>query len=324
MRILVLGAGATGGFFGGLLAATGADVTFLVRPQRAQLLTRDGLKIESVLGNVSRPVPVVTADEVGPDYDAIILSCKAYDLASAIDAIRPAVGHQTRIVPLLNGMRHLDVLDQTFGAERVLGGTCHISVTLAADGTILHLSPAFHALTQGPRQPAQCQFSEALHAEMSKAKFDARHSDQIIQTMWDKWVLLATLASMSCLMRASMGEISSTDHGARLISDTLDECCAVAARSGFAPATEVVEPIRALLTGRGSTLKASMLRDLESGARIEADHIVGDLIGRADRHSVAVPNLKIAYTALQVYQRRGAGNAASAPDPLAIPSRIYR
>jgi len=297
MRILVLGAGATGGFFGGLLAATGADVTFLVRPQRAQLLTRDGLKIESVLGNVSRPVPVVTAGEVGPDYDAIILSCKAYDLASAIDAIRPAVGHQTRIVPLLNGMRHLDVLDQTFGAERVLGGTCHISVTLAADCTILHLSPAFHALTQGPRQPAQCQFSEALHAEMSKAKFDARHSDHIIQTMWDKWVLLA-------LFRASIGEIMATPDGRRLMLAMIEECRKVAEASGHAPSAAQIATVNGLLTDPASKVVASMLRDMQKSARVEADLIIGDMLRRGLAAGVATPLLSVANTNLACYENQ--------------------
>jgi len=304
MRILVLGAGATGGFFGGLLTAAGADVTFLVRPQRAKRLKSDGLKIDSALGNITVPVKTVTADDAGSGYDAVLLSCKAYDLKSAIDAIRPSAGQATRIVPLLNGMRHLDDLDRAFGSKQVLGGTCHISVTLDGDGTIRHLSPSFHALTVGPRFEAQAPFAQRFHALLSTAKFDARYSDTIVQTMWDKWVLLATLASMTCLMRASMGEISSTDHGARVIAETLDECCAVAAKSGYAPQTATVEPIRALLTDKGSTLKASMLRDLESGSRIEAGHIIGDLIDRAAALDVAVPNLKVAYTALQAYERR--------------------
>lgn len=304
MRILVLGAGATGGFFGGLLTAAGADVTFLVRSQRAELLKRDGLKIESARGNVTVPVKAVTADEAGGEYDAVLLSCKAYDLASAIEAIRPVVGPATHIVPLLNGMRHLDDLDRAYGAERVLGSTCHISVTLAAEGTVKHLSPAFHVLTVGPRFESQKSFAQSLHALFGTAKFDARYSGTIVQTMWDKWVLLATLAAMTCLMRASMGEISNTDHGARIISETLDECCAVAAKSGYAPQPAVVEPIRALLTDRASTLKASMLRDLESGSRIEAGHIIGDLIRRAAALDVAVPNLKVAYAALQAYENR--------------------
>ncbi len=306
MRILVLGAGATGGFFGGLLTAAGADVTFLVRSERAERLKRDGLKIESALGNITVPVKTVTAADAGGGYDAVLLSCKAYDLNSAIEAIGPAAGPQTHIVPLLNGMRHLDDLDQAFGAKRVLGGTCHISATLAADGTIRHLSPAFHALTVGPRCPSQQAFAQRLHAFLSAARFDARYSDAIVQTMWDKWVLLATLASMTCLMRASMGEIASTDHGAGIISETLDECCRVAAKSGCPPQPATLEPIRTLLTDKSSTLKASMLRDLESGSRIEAGHIVGDLIRRAAQLGVAVPNLTIAYSALQAYESRRA------------------
>ncbi len=105
---------------------------------------------------------------------------------------------------------------------------------------------------------------------------------------------------------ASMGEIASTDHGAGIISETLDECCRVAAKSGCPPQPATLEPIRTLLTDKSSTLKASMLRDLESGSRIEAGHIVGDLIRRAAQLGVAVPNLTIAYSALQAYESRRA------------------
>ncbi len=114
MRILILGAGATGGYFGGRLAKAGVDVTFLVRPRRREQLIRDGLKIESPTGDVATPVTAVTRDEIAGAFDVIILSAKAYDLTTAIEAIRPAVGEATLVLPLLNGLRHLDDLDAVF------------------------------------------------------------------------------------------------------------------------------------------------------------------------------------------------------------------
>ncbi|PPC85596.1 MAG: 2-dehydropantoate 2-reductase [Hyphomicrobium sp.] len=301
MRILILGAGATGGYFGGKLAASGGDVTFLVRERRAADLSRNGLRIESPNGNVQTPVKTVTQEALRTDYDAIILSCKAYDLVSAIDAIRQGVGPSTIVLPLLNGMRQLDALDKTFGAEKILGGTCHISAALTEDGIIRHFSP-FDALTLGARHPNQKEACNRLFSTLQSGGFETRLSENVIGAMWEKWVLLATLAGMTCMMRATIGEIVATQNGAMQISAMLDECCAIAKAYNYTPKPAAVELIRATLTDSTSTISSSMLRDMQRDSRIEADHIVGDLIARADAASIATPSLKIAYTHLQVYQ----------------------
>ena len=131
MKLLVLGAGAIGGYFGGRLVESGADVTFLVRPDRRAQLELEGLRIESALGNMSRPVRTALADSVAPDYDVVLLTCKAYDLDSAIEAIAPAVGANTTVVPLLNGMRHIDVLAAKFGEAKVVGGLARVGVAMS-------------------------------------------------------------------------------------------------------------------------------------------------------------------------------------------------
>ena len=303
MRILILGAGATGGYFGGLLAKAGVDVTFLVRPKRREQLVRDGLKIESPLGNFSTPVTAITQDEVTGPFDVVILSAKAYGLDASIEAIRPAVGKATLVMPLLNGLKHLDDLDEAFGSARVLGGTCHISVVLEDDGRIRHLSP-FASLTQGARVAGQQEGAARLHKQLSRGGFEVRHSDDVIGAMWEKWVLLATLAGSTCLMRASIGEIVRTDTGAVLISNMLDECAAVAAASGYPPRSVALSIVRPTLTDPESHISASMLRDIQRGGQIEAEHIVGDLIRRGREHSVPTPLLEIAYVHLQAYQNR--------------------
>ena len=303
MQILILGAGATGGYFGALMAKAGADVTFLVRPNRRDQLKRDGLAIKSHLGDVTTPVTAITRDEISKTFDAVILSSKAYGLADAIDTIRPAVGPTTLILPLLNGMRHLDDLDHAFGVEHVLGGTCHISVVLDADGTIRHLSP-FGSLTQGPRTAGQRQGAERLQTELERGGFDARYSGDIIGTMWEKWFFLATLAGATCLMRATVGEIVRTGEGEHLITSMLDECAAVAAACCHAPQAAAQENARATLTDPQSNISASMLRDIQRGAEIESDHIVGDLIRRGREKGVATPLLDVAYVHLQAYQNR--------------------
>ena len=311
MRILILGAGATGGYFGALLAKAGVDVTFLVRPKRREQLNADGLKVKSHLGDVTTPVATITRDEISNTFDAVILSPKAYGLADAIDTIRPAVGDATLILPLLNGMRHLDDLDDVFGPSRVLGGTCHISVALDGDGTIRHLSP-FGSLTQGPRTGDQREAAMRLQKELERGGFDARYADDVIGAMWEKWFFLATLAGSTCLMRASVGEIIRTDEGGRFMSGMLDECSAVAKACGHAPQPAAESNARATLTDRQSNIAASMLRDIQRGGEIEGDHIFGDLIRRGREHGVSTPLLEVAYVHLQAYQNRTRAGSATA------------
>lgn len=303
MRILILGAGATGGYFGARLAKAGADVTFLVRRKRADILNATPLKIESPLGNIEVSVTTTTADSVTAGYDAVILSCKAYDLESAIAAIRPAMKDYTLILPLLNGMGHLDTLDEAFGALRVLGGSCQISTTLRPDGTILHMND-FARLTFGARSDAQIPACNTLAKELHRGGFDIQNSADVIAAMWDKWVMLATLAAMTTLLRAHTGEIARTRKGAELTAATLAECCAIARANGYPIANAYADEMRTFLTNPAINISASMRRDLESGQRIEADHIIGDLIARGAAKGVTSPLLEIAYTGLEAYQNR--------------------
>ena len=308
MKILVLGAGATGGYYGGRLAASGADVTFLVRGNRFKQLQRDGIVIKSPFGDASLPVKSVTRDSLRDTYDLIILSCKSYGLTSSIEAIAPAVSPSSQILPLLNGMRHLDTLDAAFSPERVLGGMCHLSVTLEEDGVIRHLN-SLHLVTYGPRRDAQRAACDAFMPVMQKANFATKLSHNVIADMWGKWVLLASLAGMTCLMRASVGEIAAVSQGKLLMLALIDECARVAAVNGMEPAPESMAQIKALLTDLKSSVVASMLRDMQRGANAEGDQIIGDMLERAKAAQVSAPLLGIAYANLQIYQNRLASGA---------------
>jgi len=309
MKILVLGAGATGGYFGGRFAEAGADVTFLVRPARAQKLRNNGLRINSPRGDLHIPVAVATSDAVQPEYDVIILSCKAYDLADAMTAIAPAMGPQACVLPLLNGMRHLDALDLAFGADRVLGGLCQIAATLDPEGTVTHLNP-IHALIFGPRSPGQQAVCDSLLSTVSQANADVRLSLQIVLEMWEKWVSIIGLAGSTCLMRAAVGDIVAAPGGEKTIHAILDETTAIATACGYHPRAEVIARFRALFTEPGSSFTASMLRDIEAKHRIEADHIVGDLLMRAETGSVNAPLLQLIYVHLKAYEARVAREQA--------------
>jgi 2-dehydropantoate 2-reductase len=303
MRILIVGAGAIGGYFGGRLLEAGRDVTFLVRPRRSAQLAKTGLVIRSQFGDANSPAPpTVSAETLHEPYDLILLSCKAYDLDSAAEAIAPAVGPSTAIVPLLNGMRHLDVLAARFGDRAVLGSQCVISVTLDPEGRILHLNDT-HILSFGERDGSVSPRAQAIAATMAGAKFDSRLSTAILQEMWEKWVLIATMAGINCLMRANVGDIVAA--GAQNFAlALLDECAGIATTRGFKPGEAIMARNRTMLTLPGSGFAASMLRDIENSARIEADHIVGDLIRRGEGTSRGFPLLRVAYAHLKAYEAR--------------------
>lgn len=303
MRILVVGAGAIGGYFGGRLLEAHQDVTFLVRPRRAAQLAGKGLRISSRFGDVFIRSPrTILAESLHKPFDLVLLSSKAYDLQDAIASFAPAVGPATAILPLLNGMRHLDILAQRFGQERVLGGQCLIAATLNPEGEIVHLNDT-HNLSFGERDGSRSERVIGIEKVFSGALFRTLLSQAVLQEMWEKWVFIAAGAGITCLMRAAVGDIV-TAGAAHLASTLLDECATVAAREGFSPSETSMQRSRSMLTQPGSSLTASMLRDIERGALIEAEHIVGDLLERANRRSVNTPLLRIAYAHLKAYETR--------------------
>ena len=302
MRILVVGAGAIGGYFGGRLLQSGADVTFLVRPRRAAELASAGLVIRSAAGDVTLAnPPAVLADNLKQPFDAILLSCKAYDLDDAVASFAPAVGPGTAIIPLLNGMRHLDVLDARFGRERVLGGLCAIAATLNDKREVVQLQP-MQSLTFGERDGGSSERVRAIFEIFQRGNFNASTSDHIMQDMWEKWVFLASLAASTTLMRGPVGVILSAPGGKDFLLGMLDECSAIAAVAGHAPAGPFFQRVSGILTTAGSPMTASMFRDLKAGLPVEADHVIGDLVARAEAAKVPVPRLRIAYTQLKVYE----------------------
>lgn len=317
MRILVLGAGGTGGYFGGRLAQSGVDVTFLVRAARAQQLEQHGLQIRSPLGDADFPVAHVLADDLPAlvaerPFDLVMLSCKAYDLTSAMDAIAPAMRADTTLMPILNGLLHYAALDARFGREQVLGGLCFISATKGPDGEIMHLGkPA--SITFGERGGgADTQRVQAFAALCKQAQLDHLASPDIDQQLWIKYSFLTTLAAATCLMRATVGTIIAGEGGSGFMQALHAECVAVAATNGE-PIPETAQAIAlGTLLQAGSPVKASMLRDLEAGQRIEGGHIVGDMLSRARQAGLETPLLAAAWCHLQAYQ---AAQAAEPPKP---------
>jgi 2-dehydropantoate 2-reductase len=301
MRILIVGAGAVGGYFGGRLAQARRNVTFLVRPSRAKQLAQHGLRIISPHGDAVLTPKLVSAEEIDKPYDLVFLSVKAYALEEAMNDFAAAVGPETMILPVLNGMRHVDLLTKRFGEHAVIGGVCEVASEIDDEGRIVQLAD-FQQLIYGERNGETTPRLQTLDATLQGRGFDARLSTDIMQEMWEKWVQLASLGAITCLMRGAIGEIVAVPGGADLSLKVLDESVAVATACGHKPSEALLSTHAGAMTAPGSQLTSSMYRDLRKGAPVEADHILGDFIERGDAHRVATPLLKAAFINLRVYQ----------------------
>ncbi|CAB9524127.1 Uncharacterized oxidoreductase YkpB [Seminavis robusta] len=328
MKILILGCGAVGGYFGGKLVQQGANVTFLVRPGRGEQLTRDGLRIENNNGQINTisNVQWITSDDDGEStesFDVIILTCKSYGLAGALQAVAPFCSPQVAILPLLNGMAHLDDIQQSFPDAIVWGGTCGIVATLTPDGTIKKMTESqfivagillpppdankdSHDSALTPQTSGKEGVLQALIQLMKDAGIDANVSPDIYAKMWEKWTFLATLGAATCLLDATIGEIHSVTGGASYIQGVYRECNQVATSwMGKEPDAEQQEKIfQRVLGDTKSIVRASMARDMQNGNPTEADHILGDLIRRAAQRDIATPFLSTAYARLQIYEQQ--------------------
>ncbi len=304
MRVLVVGAGAVGGYFGGRLAEVGRNVTFLLRPARAEQLERDGLQIVSQYGDARIRVHTVQSGAIRSAYDVILLATKAYGLDQAIIDFQAAVGERTVVLPLLNGMRHLDALTARFGPQRVLGGLCAIAATVDDSGRIVQLMVPVHEIVFGELDGTDSERVRQVGALFEGAKCDARASHTIVLEMWEKWAWLATLAGITCLMRASLGDILKAPGGREAILGLSEEAHGVAAAHGYQPRPETLARVHGLLTQEGSTLTASMLRDLERGAQAEGEHVLGDMARRARAVGHPTPVLDLARAHVGAYTAR--------------------
>jgi len=303
MRFLIVGAGALGGYFGARLLAAGRDVTFLLRPRRAAVLQQTGLVVHSPLGDLRLPPPPhLLAQQITAPFDVVIVGCKAYDLEQTMESFAAAVGPDTVILPLLNGIRHLDQLSERFGADKVLGGLCMISATLDEQGEVHHLNN-MHGLTFGERDGSLSARVAAIGAGLGNAGFDSRASGDILQEMWEKWVFIASAAGITSLMRGTIGDIVGAG-GTDLVTALVGECGAVAARNGHAPQPASVERTLAMLTAPGSPISASMAKDIERGAPVEVEHVIGDLIARGDPAMPATAVLRVCHVHLMAYEAR--------------------
>jgi 2-dehydropantoate 2-reductase len=303
MRILVIGAGAVGGYFGGRLANAGRDVTFLVRPGRKAQLQLRGLEVIDPYGDFTVQPKLLTAEELKASpiaFDLILLSTKAYSLDAAMDDFAPAVGSATVILPLLNGMRHLDALAARFGEEHLVGGSVQIIGDMDAEGRV-HSLGKLHDLNYGERDKSVTARIKVIDETLKGCGFEANLQPDILATMWQKWTLLAPMGAITCLLRGSIGAVVAAPGGAETARVIAAECVAIATANGYPPEETFHAVMIQRLTEAGSSLTASMYRDMQKGAPVEADHILGDLLAQGQRHGVEAPLVRAAFAQLAIY-----------------------
>ncbi len=303
MRILIVGAGGIGGFLGAWLLHAGRDVTFLVRPNSARLLKERGLILESKAGNLDLPnPPTVLASALKDHFDLILLSCKSYDLQSAMNDFAPAVGPETAILPMLNGMAHMALLDERFGRSHVLGGDTLLSAARDEQGRILHFNP-LDDVHLGDRDDPGGERIHRIAEALSVPGFTTHLVPDIDHVMWQKWVAIATAAGSTCLMRAPIGDIVSAGAG-HYIGALLDEAASIATAAGYPPGEDFMSFTHKRMTVANSLFTTSMHRDIEANAPVEAQQIIGDLLAHAQQFKLQTPLLSVVDAHLRCYEQR--------------------
>ncbi|QHJ69428.1 ketopantoate reductase family protein [Planococcus halotolerans] len=302
MKILIVGAGAIGGYFGGRLLEKGEDVTFLVRDRRKEELETTGLKIESANGDCILNPKLITKNSEPEAYDVVLLSTKSYQLAGAIEDVRSFVGDETMVLPLLNGISHIDQLVEAFGEQSVIGGLCFVEATLGENGTIVQTSP-LNQLVYGERSGEQSDRIERLKQSFESTKAEFILSDNINQEMWHKYLFITTMSGITTLFEEPIGPIRELESGQRTITALLNELEEVMKKFGAPIEHGISNKLLEKINSLGEGMKSSMQRDAEKSQPIEADHLQGYLLERAKDLEVAVPVLETVYTKLKLYEK---------------------
>lgn len=300
MKILIVGAGAIGGYFGGRLLEIGKDVTFLVREKRKKQLEEFGLNINSVHGNVKLIPQLITTDDHDRQFDMILISTKSYHLAQVIQDIRPFVQQDTIILPLLNGIAHLELLIDAFGDEAVIGGLCFIETTLDEQGIIVQKSP-LHQLIYGERSGEITPRMESLQNVFKGINATCELSTQIMQEMWHKYLFITTLSGITSLMESPIGPIMELESGRHTVRSLLDEIKAIMTKIEAPIRDTIVDESFTKISQMPTDMKSSMQRDMEKSLPLEADHLQGFLLHHAS--TLQAPVLNTIYTKLKIYEK---------------------
>ncbi len=302
MRTLIVGAGATGGYFGARLVQAGRDVTFLVRPRRADQLA-GGLKLLTPEGEEIVRVQALTAEQLDDEpYDLVLLTVKAGALQQVLGQLTPAVGPETLILPFLNGMRHLTVLNDRFGKERVLGGTVRVATFVTPDGAIRQVLPLADVVL-GAQPGGSADRAAAVGRDLSVPGYELRVTDHIVSAMWHKWGFIVAAGVGSLLMRATFGEIASVPGGEEFIDAVLSETDWVLAAAGHPVSESSHHATLGMLAQPGLPFVPSLYRDFTAGGEHEGEHLLGDFAATGSKLGIKTPLTDLALLQIRIHDQ---------------------
>ncbi|RDH77231.1 oxidoreductase [Mycolicibacterium moriokaense] len=301
MSVLIVGAGAAGGYLGAQLDDAGRDVTFLVHQSSRDRLAAEGLRLRQ--GDRTRTVRVdaVTADDLSGPYDVVVIAVRAGVVANAIADVRPAVGSDTRVVPIMNGLDHLVLLTEAFGRTRVLGAATRLVTSQRPDGMIDVVQPGVH-MEIGALDGDDAAAMQRTAAELSAPDIEVAVRDDIIAAMWEKFAFIAATAVLTCLVGDEIGPIVRADGGEELSRSVQAEVVAVADADGYPLRDVFTSRLRGIMTDPASAFGPSMFRDMHAGRPIEVT-VLRDLAGRARRRRLSTPLLDAALVRIDVHNR---------------------
>ncbi|MFB1082904.1 ketopantoate reductase family protein [Jeotgalibacillus sp. JSM ZJ347] len=300
MNVLIAGAGGIGGYFGGRLMEKGQDVTFLVREKRKQQLEKTGLVIESPHGNYKGSPRLMTKEDRDQTYDAIIITTKAYHLEEVIKDIQPFADESTFILPLLNGIAHMEPLIAVFG-DRVIGGLCFIETTLNEEGHVIQSSP-IHDLVYGERDGSISDRIMKLNSVFEGANAGFTLSEKIMQDMWHKYSFITAMSGITSLMRSPVGPTVNIPAAKQTLERLLNEISSVMKAIDAPIADGLPDMQMQKMLEMKEEMKSSMLRDMEKGLETETTHLQGWLLEKAKDHGVDTPILEAAFAHVLIYE----------------------
>ncbi|HEY8553530.1 MAG TPA: 2-dehydropantoate 2-reductase [Burkholderiales bacterium] len=301
MRVLVFGTGGVGGYFGGRLAASGVDVTFVARGEHLRAMRSQGLRVESGLGNLLlQPVQATDTLAGAGTFDYVLVGVKLWDTEAAAEAIAPAVGPDTTVISFQNGVDAVDVLTRRYGRERVMGGLAHIAAFIEAPGVIRH-NGTLQRLTFGELDGSRSARGERLYEACRKAGIETVLSDNIQRAIWEKFVFIVGLSAMTALTRLPIGPIREEPLTRGLLADVMREADAVARARGIDLGPDSVERQLAFMDTLPATMIASMLGDLRRGNRLELPWLSGAVVRLGESLGVPTPANRFVCAALTLH-----------------------
>jgi 2-dehydropantoate 2-reductase len=302
MKILVVGAGAVGGFVGSRLADAGHRVTFLVRPSRVARLRAQGLTIVTDGESSAVPADVITAADLGTVYDAVVLAVKGDAVDSVLDDIDAAVGPGTPVVSFLNGLRPVEQLQRRFGPATV-GGVLRLVVEQTDETTIHQLAPVFE-VELGAFPPADVGMIAPLAFAFEAGGAKTLVREDIVDALWEKWVYIASIGAVCSLAQASIGAVVGIPGGVELARTVLAEASTIARSAGHPVAEGTLQTTDAAITAEGSSTTSSLSRDAAAGRHTEVETVLADLAERGRTAGVSTPLLDAATLVLRLQNQQ--------------------